>query len=718
MQRAGEHDATGWFMRRFHGLVPHICAALLATLAFFALARPASAAVLEQVDVREKDKGFQLRIGLSIPMGFQRVSPQGPAREFIIELLARPTGQGIDEAAQHSQDHLGFDKNSSAPVQEVLYDGLNTGRPTITLRLTRAATISVRNDADLKTLIVDLTPVGMVAPLAATTAFDDSVSQIDLTLQPVMKDAKQALLDGKLDRAIQLFTKIVESGDGPLRRQALELLGLTRERNHQLAQAAAEYNRYLKDYPEGPDSDRVRQRLSALVTIDKRQKPSATRAASQSKPEKKWRTEADGSLAQYYYRNTVNPPGAPAQTTQSALSTDVDVRVRARSDNYDLRALFVGSYDADFLTGGEDVKRLYNATIELRDFKRGLYGKLGRQTSNTGGVFGRFDGVQLSADALDHLAVKGFFGYPVESSRDVSINSARKLFGAGLDFKNVIGSWSFGTYFVEQTNTGLTDRRAVGAEVKYFAPGRSLYGLVDYDIFFKELSTAFVMGTWSFSQNTTVNASLDYRKGPFLTTENAIVGQGVTSLSDLLGVFTPTEIYQLALDRTATSKSVTLGLTQVLTDRLSLYSDLTASSLSGTVGSGGVPGYTGTGTNIFWTTQLVASDLFRQGAIFIGGLRYSKLDRYSSYGVILNYRFPITSKFRINPRMLIDYRAGQAGASDRVLIRPWLRMDYRFSRWLQFEFEGGVEWYDEMFVNLPSNQTTGTFFYTGYRLMF
>ena len=279
MQRAGEHDAIGWFMRRFHGLVPHLCTALLSTFAFLALARPVSAAVLEQVDVREKDKGFQLRIGLAIPMGFQRVSPQGAAREFIIELLPRPTGQTIDEAAQHSQDHLGFDKNSPAPVQEVLYDGLNTGRPTITLRLTRAATISVRNDSDLKTLIVDLTPVGMVAPIATTTAFDDSVSQIDLTLQPVMKEAKQALLDGKLERAIQLFTKIVESGDGPLRRDALELLGLTRERNRQLAQAVAEYNRYLNDYPVGPDSDRVRQRLSALVTIDKTPKPSGTKAA-------------------------------------------------------------------------------------------------------------------------------------------------------------------------------------------------------------------------------------------------------------------------------------------------------------------------------------------------------------------------------------------------------------------------------------------------------
>jgi hypothetical protein len=215
-----------------------------------------------------------------------------------------------------------------------------------------------------------------------------------------------------------------------------------------------------------------------------------------------------------------------------------------------------------------------------------------------------------------------------------------------------------------------------------------------------------------------LNATLDYRKGPFLTTENAIVGQGVASLSDLLGVFTPTEIYQLALDRTATSRSATLGLTQVLNDRLQLNSDFTVSSLSGTIGSGGVPGYSATGTNIWWSTQLVATDIFRQGAIFIGGLRYAKLDNYDSYGVTLNYRFPVTRNFRINPRVFIDYRSSQLGGTDRVLVRPWIRMDYRLTRWVQFEFEGGVEWYNELLVNAPSAQTTGTFFYGGYRIMF
>ena len=131
MQWTGEHDAIGSFMRRFLGFVPHICMALLSVPACLALADSASASVLEQADVREKDEGFQLRISLSIPMGFQRVTPQGPAREFVIELLPGSTGQTFDVAPERSQDRIGFDKTTTAPVDEVLYDGLNTGRPTI-----------------------------------------------------------------------------------------------------------------------------------------------------------------------------------------------------------------------------------------------------------------------------------------------------------------------------------------------------------------------------------------------------------------------------------------------------------------------------------------------------------------------------------------------------------------------------------------------------------
>jgi len=66
--------------------------------------------------------------------------------------------------------------------------------------------------------------------------------------------------------AIALYTKILAYPNHPYRQDAQEYLGLARERNGQLAQAKAEYEAYLKLYPKGEGADRVRQRLTGLIT--------------------------------------------------------------------------------------------------------------------------------------------------------------------------------------------------------------------------------------------------------------------------------------------------------------------------------------------------------------------------------------------------------------------------------------------------------------------
>ena len=42
------------------------------------------------------------------------------------------------------------------------------------------------------------------------------------------------------------------------------MLGIARERNGQMAHAKAEYEEYLRRYPEGPAADRIRSRLKAI----------------------------------------------------------------------------------------------------------------------------------------------------------------------------------------------------------------------------------------------------------------------------------------------------------------------------------------------------------------------------------------------------------------------------------------------------------------------
>jgi len=59
-----------------------------------------------------------------------------------------------------------------------------------------------------------------------------------------------------------------------------------------------------------------------------------------------------------------------------------------------------------------------------------------------------------------------------------------------------------------------------------------------------------------------VNATVDFRESPILTTYNAIQGQGVDSIDALRDRYSVDEIRQLAEDRTASSHSYTVGATK------------------------------------------------------------------------------------------------------------------------------------------------------------
>ena len=84
---------------------------------------------------------------------------------------------------------------------------------------------------------------------------------IDATLDK----AKKAFAHKDYATAIPLLTKVLEQPEFPRRAEAQELMGLARERNRQLAHAKAEYEEYLRRYPDGPAVKRVKERLRALA---------------------------------------------------------------------------------------------------------------------------------------------------------------------------------------------------------------------------------------------------------------------------------------------------------------------------------------------------------------------------------------------------------------------------------------------------------------------
>jgi len=537
------------------------------------------------------------------------------------------------------------------------------------------------------------------------------------TTGDLMADARAAMTGGDTRRAIQLLTKILQQPDSADRQEAQELLGLARERNGQLAHAKAEYETYLKAYPEGEAAERVRQRLAGLLTARAapKEKLRATGAADQ---ESDVETRLSGSWSQFYSRDESFTDIEGRTINQSELDSNLDLDGSIRDDRYEAGVRISGGYLRDFEDPGPGSDgRVTTAYIDAFDSETELFGRVGRQTQSSGGVLGRFDGGLASYQISPKVKANAVAGLPVESTTGLEIDTDRYFYGVSMDFGTFAEAWDTNLFAINQIADGITDRRAVGGEVRYFQPNRTAFGLVDYDIDYNELNIALLTGNYIFPDQTTLNLSLDYRRSPILTTTNAIQGQTAGSLTALLETLSEDEVRQLAEDRTATSKSVTVGASRPLNSMFQVSADVTASSLSGTDASGGVEASEGTGLELFYSAQLIGSSVIKEGDLAVLGLRYADTQNSDRYTVDVNTRYPVNRAFRVNPRLRTDYRENKNDDGTQISVKPSVRFDYYWTRTLLLELDLGAEWTNDR-IDSTSDDRTGFFVNVGYRVDF
>jgi tetratricopeptide (TPR) repeat protein len=533
-------------------------------------------------------------------------------------------------------------------------------------------------------------------------------------LDKLMEAARQAMARGDYTYAIKVYTAVVEYPDYPRARDAQEYLGLARERNGQLAHAMAEYEKYLELYPKGEGAERVRQRLDGLLTA-RSVPPQKLRQVTVREDQPTW--DEFGSFSQYYRLAVSRTDSTGQQVNLSLLSSDLDFMARRRTQNYELRTRFTGGYDADFLSGGHDQTRITSMYVEGNDTRRIFSGRFGGQSQSSGGVLGRFDGAQLGYQATPITRINFVTGFPVEFNSLDRLSTDKVFYGASIDLGAFANAWDVNTYFIEQTVGDLTDRRAVGSELRYSQANRSLFALVDYDIYFSALNTFFVFGNWILPDTTSFNFTVDFRKSPILTTSNALQGQTVGSVSGLLDLFSKDEIKQLAQDRTADSRTYTLGVTRPINRMLQISGDVTMTNLSGTPASGGVLAIDGTGNDYFYSVQLIGSSLIKEGDLAILGLRYSDTSTAQTTTFTINTRYPVNNNWHLNPRLRVDWRTFTQDNSKQWTVEPSIRINYRFRRHYQFELEGGTDWSAQDLTSGTEN-SSGYYVSLGYRADF
>jgi hypothetical protein len=529
--------------------------------------------------------------------------------------------------------------------------------------------------------------------------------------------AARAALDARNDAlATERLNELLMLPPNRQSRDAQELAGVARERAGEVQKARAEYELYLKLYPDGEGAARVRERLAALA---------APVAAAPRRVERVPQRGLTGTLSQYYYggrtkvETAFDTPTTPDRSTftatdLSALVTNVDLTLRNRTESGDTRFVLRDTNSVSFLDDGQDsYNRLTAAYFDYRGLQNPLSARIGRQTGLVGGLPHRFDGAIGGIRVAPKWRINAAAGVPVEYPK---IESDRQFWAANVEYENLADAWSGNFFVIEQESDGLLDRRAVGTEVRYFRGGTSLFSLLDYDTSYKEWNIMMAQGTWQTEGRTTVNLLYDRRKAPTLTTTNAIIGQGTTSLATLLGPLTESQIRQLASDVTATATQALVGFTTPIATKWQIGADARLTNVgalpSVTVNGIVIPAQPATGDIYSYGLQAIGTNLYSSRDTSVFGLTYVTGPTLDGY--LLSYNNLSTlGDWTIEPSLRY-YTQEDNLALKLERWTPGLRLSYRIHE--RFTIEGEFTWEKTSTVGPASRDDTDRgFFYLGYR---
>ena len=403
-------------------------------------------------------------------------------------------------------------------------------------------------------------------------------------------------------------------------------------------------------------------------------------------------------------------------TTQDAILSDVSLVARRHGERFDFTTRASAGYSYDMLADGPGSQsRVTMLFAEFADRIAGWYARLGRQAGGSAGLMGTFDGMQAGYQLWPRLRVNGFFGFPVDSTR-AGPDSSRKFVGVSADVGTLANAWDLSFYAVDQQYSGVTDRQAVGTEVRYFRPGVTLVGLADFDIHYSTLNTALLLGTFALPARWTLNFNVDHRKSPGLSTRNAMIGQPVRRFDELFGMYSPQQIEQLALDRTSTSSMYSVGVSRPFGERWQWSLDASAMTLGSTRESGGVAATPSSGTDTAISTQALGYGLFGRGDVTSLGLQYQTGDSAEMLSLGVGTQLPIGQRWRVGPRLRLDQRKLESDRSTSFVYSPALRAEMR-GKHLTFEVEGGAE-IGSRDVGTDSEDASRYYFSLGYRYDF
>ena len=210
-----------------------------------------------------------------------------------------------------------------------------------------------------------------------------------------------------------------------------------------------------------------------------------------------------------------------------------------------------------------------------------------------------------------------------------------------------------------------------------------------YDVNFNTINTAIVSGSFNVLDKSTLGFDGDYRKSPSLFASNALQGQQLDHLGDLLGRYDDTQIAQYAVDRSTDTYTVDLNYSRPHNEHLQFYGDLNESYTSGTDASAGVDAMPAEGYDTYADAELIGTGLWRENDLYVGDLRYARTSSSNQYQIGLGTKFPLTQALRISPATQFGYKTFNSDGRTEFHFQPSVGLNYALTRNASLEVDAG-----------------------------
>lgn len=706
------------------------------------LAGSAMAQSLDDVDVRPQGENRVVRIRFNASVGFITLLPSNRSDLYTLRFEMLSADEPVlRQTASETRRLLGAD---GLPDLTVTYQPEPASRiKQLTVRLGRAMTVQGRQGPNARSLELVFRPAEEAAPAPAAAASAPppvataapalpeaaAAPEVETEAAALLTRARAALLGQQPDTAVALLNQLLKLPPNTQSQAAQELIGQAWEQAGNAERARTEYALFLRLYPQGEGAQRVQQKLAALGGA-----PAPRTAEAAAPPPAPPPKVLSGSIAQYYYggkarsQSLVNiatgiDQATLSRTTESAIVTSFDLSARFRdaaagSDAPETRAVLRGSGSKNLLKDGHSSSSVSAAYAEHRFGGGGPVGGLavraGRQSPISGGLLGLFDGVSLVYPIRDGVKLDIMGGVP--ASALVSAPSER-LFASVLEVDSFAERFGGNLYLLQQSTQGITNRRALGAELRYAGDRWSLNTLVDYESVTKKLNALSVHGSFQLEGQTTLTLLADQRRAPSLQLTNALISSGAPSLKELLerpGESLAT-VRQRALDTSATAEQFLVSVSRPLSEKWQMATDLRWSQVGALPAVGDFAATPATGAQVSWSGQLTGTNLYSRRDINNFNLSVITTPAFKGVQFSINNLtgWNGNDELTLEPSLRL-YRQTDKQDVSITRIGPGLRSSWRASRRASLL---GELLFETSKTRGPTSRddSNSTFFYVGYR---